>query len=364
MSAVAAEVVEEVREALLAAPRALPVGGGTKPALSRSEDREAVGVETGTLRGITAYDPGDLTFTALAGTPLAEIEAELGAHGQWLPFDPPLRRDGATLGGAVAAGVPGSGAFAAGVVRDFVIGVSLLDGQGRLVSGGGRVVKNAAGFDLPKLIVGSAGRLGLIIELSCKVFPRPPATATVSFEAASIAEALRLTSALAGGPLALAALDLEPPGRVLARLAGSEELLAERVARLRGRFAGPSERLDGAAEAALWEGVAECQWAPAGAALLAAPTTAAEVAALDPELEAAGAERRYSLGAGLAWIAWPAARPPAALSELLAGRGLVAISLTGAPPPRPLLGAAPGNAFAARVRAALDPDRRFLELWT
>ena len=96
------------------------------------------------LAGVVDYDPAELTFTALPGTTLAEIDAMLAANGQHLPFDPPRLGDGGTIGGAVAAGVTGPNGFSAGV-RDFVVGVRFVDGTGRLAMGGGRVVKNAAG---------------------------------------------------------------------------------------------------------------------------------------------------------------------------------------------------------------------------
>jgi glycolate oxidase FAD binding subunit len=350
--------VAELAGAVREAERVLPLGGGTKPVISASADDRTVAIDTGALCGVVAYEPGELTFTARAGTPVAELEAALGEHGQCLPFDPIMRGAGATIGGTIAAGVPGPGAYGSGVIRDFIIGVTVVDGRGREISGGGRVVKNAAGFDLPKLMVGSAGRLGVITEVSFKVFPRPHTAATVAFAAPSLAAGSELLAALGRLPLAVAALELEPPGRVLAHV----ELLDDRVARLRGLVDLPSERLADEVAAALWEDAVECAWAPAEAALLAAPTTLADLTALDAALDGAGAARRYGLGGRLAWIAWPTGHSVAAAGELLAGLGLGAVALRGAAA-QPLLGAARGNAFADRVREALDPDHRFLELW-
>src|SRR5690606_27154197 len=135
-------------------------GGGTKTALSRPADGAAL-LATSGLSGILEYEPGEFTFTARAGTPLSEIERALAENGQYLPFDPPLVKHGAPLGGTIAAGLSGSGRQRCGGVRDFLIGVRFVDGQGQLVRGGGKVVKNAAGFDLPKLLIGSVGRLGV-----------------------------------------------------------------------------------------------------------------------------------------------------------------------------------------------------------
>ncbi|NJN81466.1 MAG: FAD-binding protein, partial [Caldilineaceae bacterium] len=163
------DVVEAVRSGLWLHP----VGGGSKPALSTPRDRAAL--EMRSLTGILEYDPGEYTITALAGTGLSEVQATLAANGQYLPFDPPLADRGATLGGTVAAGLSGPGRVRYGGVRDFLIGVRFVDGRGRLVRGGGKVVKNAAGFDLPKLFVGSLGTLGLLVETTFKVFPQPRA---------------------------------------------------------------------------------------------------------------------------------------------------------------------------------------------
>ena len=167
--------IQEVQELVRGAEpgiRLLPVAGGTKPALSSSSRADVQRLDVSELTGVLEYDPAELTITALAGTPLVEVQTALAEHGQHLPFDPPLGEAGATLGGVVAAGAAGAGAWRNGGVRDFVIGVRFVDGTGRLITGGAKVVKNAAGFDLPKLMVGSIGRLGVIVQLSFKVFPK------------------------------------------------------------------------------------------------------------------------------------------------------------------------------------------------
>src|SRR6185503_15751320 len=150
--------VSELRDAMAAAAaqgqRSLPRGGGTKDALS-SAGGETTRLDLGGCAGIVEYAPSEFTVTALAGTPIAEMVAALGERGQYLPFDPILVEAGATLGGTIAAGVSGSGRARYGGIRDFILGVRFLDGGGTLVRGGGKVVKNAAGFDLPKLMVGS-----------------------------------------------------------------------------------------------------------------------------------------------------------------------------------------------------------------
>ena len=165
--------VPEIQQALLDLPQVKVTAGGTKNALSADAN-----LSLAPLAGVSEYQPSEYTFTAKAATRLSEIESMLAEHGQYLPFDPPLVDAGATLGGTVAAGLSGPNRFRYGGVRDFILGVQLVNGEGELVNGGGKVVKNAAGFDIPKLMVGSLGSFGVMTELTFKVFPAPAATAT------------------------------------------------------------------------------------------------------------------------------------------------------------------------------------------
>ena len=138
------------------APAPLAVrGGATK---WRPVRADAAALDPRGLTGIVAYDPAECVVTALAGTPVRELDEALAAHGQYLPFDPLFAGAGATLGGTVAAAASGPGRYRFGGVRDFVIGAAVVDGTGRLVRSGGQVVKNAAGFLLHHGLVGSAGR--------------------------------------------------------------------------------------------------------------------------------------------------------------------------------------------------------------
>lgn len=168
-------------------------GGGTKDFYGQSLLGELLDVTP--LRGITSYEPSELVITARAGTPLAELEATLAAQGQCLAFEPPhfeINGDptpgqkppssGATVGGMVAAGLSGPARANAGGVRDFVLGVTLLNGQAELLTFGGQVIKNVAGYDVSRLMVGALGTLGLLTEISLKVLPVAPAEATLVFE--------------------------------------------------------------------------------------------------------------------------------------------------------------------------------------
>jgi glycolate oxidase FAD binding subunit len=350
---VAADSIETLREAVRRGPRVLPVGAGTKPALSTPPSDDVVGLDVVSLQGIVEYDPEELTLTALAGTPVTAVAAALAEHGQYLPFDPPRRGGGAT-------GASGPGAYRHGGVRDFVIGVQFIDGTGRLITGGGKVVKNAAGFDLPKLMVGSIGRLGVIVRLSLKVFPQPPGTATVIFDLGSAVAALPVMASLARGPVALDALDLAPGGRLLVRLGGDPDTLPARAARLASAIDAPAQNLAGEQELALWADAAELSWADGDEWLVRVGLTARTVLALDSALAVVGARAHYSLAANVAWVVWPADRRLDDLDEILRTLQLTGMVLDG-PPGRALLGVLRGGAFATRVTTALDPHSRFLK---
>jgi glycolate oxidase FAD binding subunit len=359
---VAVTTVEDVRDAVAGCPpgrRLLPRAGATKPALSGGERDDVDHLDVAGLRGLVEYDPAELTFTALAGTPVAEVAAALAEHGQYLPFDPPLAAAGATLGGVVAAGASGSCALRHGGVRDFVIGVRLVDGTASLVAGGGKVVKNAAGFDLPKLMVGSIGRLAVIVQLSFKVFPRPRATTTLMFELGDTTAAVAAAAALAAGPRELDALDVLPGGRLLARIGGDPEALGARAARLAGAVGAPADELEGDAERALWREAAEFDWV--AGTLVRVALTARDAAALEAAVAGHGGAVRFALAANVAWIDWPPGAPAEALDDILRELGLTGVVLRGVAD-RPLLGTPVGGAFGARLREALDPHHRFLEL--
>src|SRR5690606_17933232 len=133
-------------------------------------------------RGIVDYEPSELVVTVRAGTPLADLEAILARENQMLAFEPPYFSAGGTIGGAVASGLSGPRRQTAGAVRDFVLGVRLLDGRGEDLRFGGQVMKNVAGYDVSRLMVGALGTLGVLTEVSLKVLPKPADEATLRFE--------------------------------------------------------------------------------------------------------------------------------------------------------------------------------------
>jgi glycolate oxidase FAD binding subunit len=313
------------------------------------------------LSGVTAYIPEEFTFTALAGTPLAQVVQLLAEHNQALPFDPPFAERGATLGGTVAAGLSGPGRYQYGGVRDFLLGARYVDGEGRLIYAGGKVVKNAAGFDLPKLMVGSLGRLGVLVELSFKVFPRPEQTATLRLECPGLAEAVQALTKLSVSPLDLQAVEIVPSeaGAALwARLGGLTTAMPARLEALQA-FLGGGERLPESQAGAFWREMGEFAWVPEGWALVKVPVTPKRILPLEARLQRLGGLRRYGGGGQAAWIALPGELE--GLQAALLAEGLSGLVLSG-PVGQPRLGVKTGGVFAERVKKALDPVGRFLEI--
>ncbi|MES2413093.1 MAG: glycolate oxidase subunit GlcE [Pseudomonadota bacterium] len=155
-------------------------GGGSKDFYGQSLEGEVL--QTSGLAGVTSYEPSELVVTAGAGTPLAELEALLAAQGQCLPFEPPHFGGGATVGGLVASGLSGPARASSGAVRDYVLGVKFINGKGELLTFGGQVMKNVAGYDVSRLMTGAMGTLGLLVEVSLKVLPVALAENTLTFE--------------------------------------------------------------------------------------------------------------------------------------------------------------------------------------
>lgn len=357
MNALTVTTAEDVIDAIREHGRVVPQGGLTKQPLI-PDDADAMALDITSLRAVTEYEPDEFTFTAHAGTRLSEIQELLAAHGQYLPFDPPLSEQGATIGGTLAAGLNGPGRLRYGGLRDFVIGVRFVDGTGKLIRGGGKVVKNAAGFDLPRLMVGSMGRLGVITELTFKVFPAPRAWCSVRVTCRDVADAVACMVHLVGRPLDLEALDLEPPATLLIRVAGDEASLAAHARRVGDTTKRPHEVIPAEEDADYWRAQRAFHWLPAEHFLIKVPLTLRSLAHLDGVAERQDLVRRYSVAGNVAWLAWPVAR---ALGELdLAGlTGLVARgpSLHGA---SPFVGALQNSAapFARSVKNALDPRQR------
>ncbi|VAW86526.1 Glycolate dehydrogenase, FAD-binding subunit GlcE [hydrothermal vent metagenome] len=171
------------------------VGGNSKHFLGQAAQEKSHILDTRSHRGIIEYDPRELVLTARTGTPLNEIEAALADNGQMLPFEPPHFSGEATLGGAIACGLSGPRRPYAGAARDLVLGCKLLDGRGEILRFGGQVMKNVAGYDISRLMAGAYGTLGVLLEISIKVLPRPT-TSITHCHASTPEEAIRFMSSL------------------------------------------------------------------------------------------------------------------------------------------------------------------------
>jgi len=216
-----AALVEQVREATARGTPLRIAGGDTKRFYGRPID--GLPLETRGHAGILRHDPAELVLTARGGTPLAEVEARLAEHGQRLPFEPPHFGAQATLGGTVACGLAGPARAWAGPLRDFVLGTRVLTGDGRVLRFGGEVMKNVAGYDVSRLMAGSLGVLGVLLDVSIKVLPLPVGGRTLALDMDE-ARALGRLAELARGALPVSAGSWAD-GRLYLRFEGSEATL-------------------------------------------------------------------------------------------------------------------------------------------
>jgi glycolate oxidase FAD binding subunit len=220
-------------------------GGSTKAFYGETPRGETLDVRA--LAGISSYEPSELVVTVRSGTPLADLEAALAEKGQCLPFEPPRFAAGGTVGGMVAAGLAGPARAAVGGVRDYVLGATLLNGRAEVLSFGGQVMKNVAGYDVSRLLAGSMGILGVICEVSLKVLPVAPAVHTLRFELDQ-ATALKQLNAWGGQPLPVSA-SAWWDGALVLRLAGASAAVQAAMQHLGG------ESVEASLARTFWEGL-------------------------------------------------------------------------------------------------------------
>jgi glycolate oxidase FAD binding subunit len=344
------DTADQVQQCVREAQRLRVRGGGTKS----PTDGDGV-LDLTRLTGIVEYAPEECVFTARAGTPLRDVVATLGEHQQYLPFDPPFAAAGATLGGTVAAGISGPRRYRYGGVRDFLIGVRIVDGEGRLIRSGGKVVKNAAGFLLHHAMVGSGGRFGVLTELTFKVFPAPESRRTATMECGSVEAAFLTAQRIEALRIDCEAIDFDERGHLVVTLAGREAAMAPRLARLELGLGDRAVRhAGGGPEAAKGVPIQGGQSPPAGTV----PPTLVKVAGiwdrwrnLQPHVTSA----QFMCAGAVAWLT---TADLDALARALADAGLVGQVIRGA-----RAGARIGhvvvNEFEERVRRVLDPQNRF-----
>ncbi|WP_237476972.1 glycolate oxidase subunit GlcE [Lichenibacterium dinghuense] len=375
-----AEACAAVSEARAARRPLRLQGGGTRAGLGRPTNAVDALSSAG-LTGITLYEPSELVIGARAGTPVRVLEETLAAKGQMLPVEPMDHRrlygtaGEPTVGGLVATNASGPRRFAAGAVRDHLIGVRLVNGFGEAVKSGGRVMKNVTGLDLVKLECGAHGTLGFLTEVTFKVVPRPETALTLQFEGLDDARAAVAMARAIGTPFEMTGAAHIPgeagaPARTLLRLDGFAASVDDRAARLAALLAefGAPERLPEPTAAALWDELRD------GAALGAraeeavwrlsvAPTRGPAVA---EKLKGVARRHCFDWGGGLIWVATEAAGDAGAgaIRAVLAASGGHATlvrapdAVRAATPVFEPLGPALA-AVTANIKASFDPDRVF-----
>jgi glycolate oxidase FAD binding subunit len=260
MEAALARLIDQVQTARAAKSRLRVAGGGTKDFYGEAPQGERLDVTP--LAGISAYEPSELVVTVRAGTRLVDLEATLAEKNQHLAFEPPRFGDASTVGGMVAAGLSGPARATAGCVRDHLLGATIVNGRGDVLTFGGQVMKNVAGYDVSRMLAGSMGTLGVIAEVSLKVLPRPVASATLRFALES-PQALALMHQWGGQPLPISATAAWE-GLLIVRLSGARAAVESAQRQLGGEVIAPEladpfwqgmrnhsdEYFDGAAKAA------------------------------------------------------------------------------------------------------------------
>lgn len=209
-------------------------GGGTKDFYGQQLHGELL--DTRPLAGVVAYEPSELVVTVRPGTRLRELQALLAEQGQCLPFEPPLFGVASTVGGAVAAGLSGPARASVGSLRDYVLGAQIINGKGELLTFGGQVMKNVAGYDVSRLMAGSMGTLAVIAEVSLKVLPVPPAERTLIFELSETSARQQLNR-WGGQPLPLNA-SCWADGQLVVRLRGARAAIDSATRSMGGEVLG------------------------------------------------------------------------------------------------------------------------------
>ncbi len=346
----------------------LPIGGRTKPALSAGSGEAAiVRLDVTEWAGVVSYDPSEFLITARAGTRVSELVSALGDNGQYLPFDPMFVREGATIGGTVASGLSGPNRMLYGGLRDFLMEVELIDGLGQLVRGGGKVVKNAAGFDLPKLVVGSYGRLGVVTEVTLKVFPTPAEFATLTVPCPDLAASLATAQKLLGQPLPICALELDPGGRLVVRFAGPRGSIAQVLTRTAQTVGLPCEEIgEPEEEQQFWEQRCIAKQfqdrdAGTGGLLIRVATVPGKLPELTDQVASLSSIKPLSYSCG-GVVAWLAAEDDSELTQLdhqLKALRLAGIVVAGPASELVVLGDQDWKKMARRIQRSLDPDGKF-----
>jgi glycolate oxidase FAD binding subunit len=241
------QAIDTIREARAQGQSIRIEGHGSKAFYGPPPSDESRLLSTQGHQGIVDYDPTELVVVAKSGTPITELEQTLDASGQMLAFEPPRFNGQGTVGGMMATGLSGPRRMSAGAAKDFVLGMTVLDAQATPLRYGGTVMKNVAGYDLSRLNTGAMGTMGLIVDVSLKVLPKPPADETLVFEM-SAQDSIDTANRWAGQPLPMVAT-VWRDGRFYIRLAGAVAAVTAAIQKLGG------EQLSQASAHSLWQGL-------------------------------------------------------------------------------------------------------------
>ena len=341
-------------------------GGGSKRDIG-TPDRAATIIEMSGFAGVIDYDPNELVLTVGAGTSLADVEHLVAAQGQMLAFEPfdhgPLfgRPAGlATIGGVVAAGVSGSRRLSGGAVRDHLLGFEAVSGRGEAFVGGGRVVKNVTGYDLPKLMAGSRGRLAALTSVTLNVLPRPRMRATLVVRGLGDEAAIDTMARAMGSPAEVAAAaHLPAEGMTLLRIEGFEPSVAARALMLQALL-GEAELWSDGADDALWTTIVRVAPLSGPDPLWRISVAPSRGPAIYRALAPLGARCIYDWAGGLVWLTLPAQTEQHAVRRAAAAQGGHAMLVRAPVDLRAQIAAlhpedAGLAALSARVRAGFDP---------
>ncbi len=352
----------ELAEAISAAAVPLLIqGNGTKSAMLRPV-QAADTLSTSRLTGITLYAPNELVMRARAGTPLREIEAALAAHGQQLIAEPShLSGEDQTIGGIVGANISGPRRISGGAMRDHVLGVRAVNGQGEILNFGGRVLKNVTGLDMAKLLTGSFGTLAVMTEITFKVLPASEVTGTIVLHGLDAEAGVKALSAGLGSPFSVSGAAYLPSERkAYLRIEEFEASVKYRCEKLAAQLGG-GDILGTEDSKTLWNSIRDCKTLAAGEALwrISAPPSAGP--SILRRVAGQGITGFLDWGGGLAWLSGPAtqaahqavchaARQAGGVWWLMRAPEPLRASVEVLPPESPALAA-----LRRRVQAAFDP---------
>jgi glycolate oxidase FAD binding subunit len=351
--------IKELAHVIHGSERVLAVGNRTKKPLSDGTDATLVSLSK--LTGLLQYEPSEFTFTAQAGTPIAEVAAALAEQGQYLPFDPLLSAAGATIGGTVAAGISGPGRNRYGGIRDFLLGVRFFSSDGAVINSGGKVVKNAAGFDIPKLLVGSLGRLAVMTELTFKVFPQPLAHDTLQIQCQSHQQALERIALAASSRWEADAIDYDPSQRSLyVRIAGPDDANQAIAAEISAQWGDDVTKLEPESARAVWQSLSELQPRHESTRVAKIPSTPDQFLALQTLSESNDSIRlQLSVAGAVTWAWLDSDDAVKTMDQQLSQLNHCGLIIAGDSVASKWLGRRPTSNMEARIHAAMDVAGKF-----